>query len=261
MVLLLIGCDPSSPENTITVEMVFVNGGTFQMGDVWDLGQSDEKPVHSVTLDDFYISKYEVSQSFYLEIMGTNPSYFVGDSLPVEQVTWYNAVEFCNKLSDTTGLEEVYTISQLGVTVDFTKNGYRLPTEAEWEYAARSGGGDDQKWSGTNNEDSLGVYAWYSLNSGDATHPVGTKKPNDLNIYDMCGNVGEWCGDWYASYSSESQTNPTGPLVGDYFYRTTRGKSWSNISTAYRCRVSYRGWSHPAYVANYCGIRLARNGD
>ncbi|NLA39788.1 MAG: SUMF1/EgtB/PvdO family nonheme iron enzyme, partial [Methanomicrobiales archaeon] len=193
------------------IKEVFVQGGSFRMGDVWGGGFDGEKPIHNVTLSSFYIGKYEVTQALYKEIMGNNPSYFKGDNLPVVGVTWYNAVEFCNKLSEKAGLQKVYTISGTSVRADFTKSGYRLPTEAEWEYAARSGGREDRKWSGTNTEGELGNYAWYDSNSGNKTHPVGTKKANDLGIYDMSGNVYEWCWDWKGNYSSFSQTNPTGP--------------------------------------------------
>ena len=238
------------------IEEVFVEGGSFRMGDVWGGGDSDEKPVRSVTLRSFYIAKHEVTQALYKEIMGTNPSYFKGDNLPVERVTWYNAVEFCNKLSEKVGLQKVYKINGTNVTADFTKNGYRLPTEAEWEYAARSGGRNDRKWSGTNTESELGNYAWYDKNSGSKTHPVGTKQPNDLGIYDMSGNVWEWCWDWKGSYSSSSQTNPTGSSTGSY--RVERGGSWSDIAGG--CRSAVRYSDTPTGSSYDLGLRLARNG-
>jgi len=239
------------------IEEVLVPGGSFRMGDVWGGGESDEKPVRSVTLRSFYIAKHEVTQALYHEIMGTNPSYFKGDNLPVERVTWYNAVDYCNKLSEKADLQKVYTISGTNVTADFTKNGYRLLTEAEWEYAARSCGRDDRKWSGTNTESELGNYAWYDSNSGSKTHPVGTKKPNDLGIYDMSGNVWEWCWDWYDDYSSSSQTNPTGPSTGSS--RVVRGGRW--YSHANFCRTADRSYPTPSYSYYNLGFRLARNGD
>jgi len=246
------------------IEEVLVPGGSFRMGDVWGVGESDEKPVRSVTLRSFYIAKHEVTQALYHEIMGTNPSYFKGNNLPVDQVTWYNAVEFCNKLSEKRGLQKVYTmrkvysINTTTVSADFTKNGYRLPTEAEWEYAARSGGRNDRMWSGTNTESELGNYAWYDSNSGSKTHPVGTKQPNDLGIYDMSGNVWEWCWDKhkvnYRVFSS--RINPIGTSKGSF--RVTRGGS--NVGANY-CRTTNRGKSKPSFGSNLLGFRLARNGD
>ena len=266
LLIIFYSCDRPLYINPYDPEfMVFVEGGTFRMGDVWGGGYSNELPVHDVTISSFYIGKYEVTQVLYQEIMGNNPSYFRGDNLPVEKVTWYNAVEFCNKLSEKDGLEKVYTISGTDVTADFTKNGYRLPTEAEWEYAARSGGRDDRKWSGTNTESELGDYAWYYDNSCSlgSSHPdygtndVGTKLANDLGIYDMSGNVWEWCWDWYGSYSSSSQTNPTGPTTGSR--RVTRGGRWRGH--AFYCRTAYRDNYTPSYSYDHLGFRLARNGD
>ena len=265
VMLLFSACDIFKPKLEEHVEMILVKGGTFRMGDVWGDGHSRELPVHDITLSSFYIGKYEVTQKLYREIMGNNPSYFIGDSLPVEHVSWYDAVAFCNALSDTTGLEAVYTIDSLSVTADFTKNGYRLPTEAEWEYAARSRGRDDRKYSGTNTESELGNYAWYYDNSHNlgSSHPnygtndVGTKLANDLGIYDMSGNVWEWCWDWYGAYSSSSQTNPTGPSTG--ISRLRRGGSWYYYG--YYCSVAYRADRAPLARDYVLGFRLARNGD
>jgi formylglycine-generating enzyme len=264
-ILLFSACDIFKPKLEEHVEMILMEGGTFSMGDVWGDGYTDELPVHDVTLSSFYIGKYQVTQKLYQEVMGNNPSYFIGDSLPVERVSWYDAVAFCNALSDTTGLEAVYTIDSLIVTADFTKNGYRLPTEAEWEYAARSGGRDDRKWSGTNTESDLGDYAWYRDNSYSlgsdhpnyGTNEVGTKLSNELGIYDMSGNVIEWCWDWYGDYTSSSQTNPTGPSTGSY--RVRRGGSWYDYSGY--CRTADRYSSTPAYSYSYLGFRLARNAE
>lgn len=182
------------------IEMVYVKGGTFQMGG----GAYDEKPVHSVTLDDFYIGKYEVTQEQWRAVMGSNPSHFIGDNLPVENVSWDDVQEFIKKLNSITG------------------NTYRLPTEAEWEYAARGGNKrKGYKYSGSNKIEDV---AWFDENSGSKTHLVGTKRPNELGIYDMSGNVYEWCQDWYGSYSSSLQKNPQGPSSGSY--RVLRGGSW-----------------------------------
>jgi len=239
---------------------VLVEGGTFQMGST--NGDSDEEPVHSVTLSDFYISKYEVTQAEWIEVMGNNPSYFEGDNNPVENISWYDAVDFCNKKSVKDGLEPVYSGSGNDTNCDFSKNGYRLPTESEWEYAAR--GGKNSKgytYSGSNNIDEV---AEYEGNNDKSTKAVGGKKPNELGIYDMSGNVWEWCWDWYGDYSSLAQTDPVGPTSGSY--RVYRGGSWGSSAT--NCRVASRNYSYPTYsyygptFSNISiGFRLARSSN
>ena len=218
------------------IEMVYVAGGTFTMGATAEQGSdaySDEKPTHSVTVSDFYIGKYEVTQAQWKAIMGSNPSYFKGDNLPVENVSWDDIQEFIRKLNAQTGKR------------------FRLPTEAEWEYAARGGNkSKGYKYSGSDNVDDV---AWYYDNSSRKTHPVGQKSPNELGIYDMTGNVCEWCQDWYGSYSSSSQTNPTGPSSGSI--RVLRGGSW--YSHAGTCRVSNRYSDSSDYRGSYNGFRLA----
>ncbi|MBQ7238672.1 MAG: formylglycine-generating enzyme family protein [Bacteroidales bacterium] len=215
--------------------MVTVEGGTFTMGATSEQGSdadSDEKPAHSVTLSDYSIGQTEVTQALWKAVMGSNPSYFVGDDLPVEEVTWNDCQEFVRKLNQLTGKT------------------FRLPTEAEWEYAARGGcKSKGYKYSGSN---TLGDVAWYTDNSGSKTHEVATKLPNELELYDMIGNVMEWCQDWYGSYSSNAQTNPAGPSSG--LYRVFRGGSW-NIKARY-CRVSYRNCYTPGDRDNYLGLRL-----
>ena len=213
---------------------VFVKGGTFQMGDEDDDEEDDEKPIHSVTLSDFYIGKYVVTQKEWKEIMGSNPSYFKGDDLPVEQVNWDDIQVFLARLNSNTD-----------------KN-YRLPTEAEWEYAARGGSQTvNYKYSGSNN---FNVVAWFEENSGEKTHPVGRKQPNELGIYDMTGNVWEWCNDWYdENYYSESPSkNPQGPESGSY--RVRRGGSWDD-SASY-CRAVYRNNFTPDGRRKLMGFRL-----
>jgi sulfatase modifying factor 1 len=217
------------------IEMVFVKGGTFNMGS--NDGESVAKLTHQVTLSDFYIGKCEVTQKQWQDIMGSNPSNFKNcDNCPVEQVSWYDVQEFIKKLNEKTG-----------------KN-YRLPTEAEWEYAARGGASASSatatKYSGSNNLDEV---AWYDGNSGNKTHPVGQKKPNELGIYDMSGNVWEWCNDWYGKYSNDSQTNPQGASSSSF--RVLRGGSWLRNDGDYR--VSSRGSSMPIYRKSHRGFRLA----
>ena len=215
------------------MKQIFVQGGTFQMGS--DNGDYDEEPIHSVTLDDFYIGKYQVTQREWQDIMGNNPSHSIGDNLPVENVTWNDVQEFIEKLNTKTGLN------------------YRLPTEEEWEYASK--GGEKSKGYGYSGSDNLDEVAWNYSNSNNKTHPVGTKKPNELGIYDMTGNVWEWCNDWYESYSSNSQTNPRGASSGSY--RVFRGGSWRSI--AKYCRVAIRYHSRPDYSYNFLGFRLLRS--
>jgi len=243
--------------NQYGVEEIYVYGGTFRMGDIWGDGEDDEKAIYRATISDYYISKYEITQRLYKKIMNENPSYFIGEKYPVEQVTWHDAIMFCNTLSEIVGLQKVYTISGTNVTADFTKNGFRLPTEAEWEYAARSRGSEDQKWSGTDNINLLTNYAWYDSNSGNKTHPVGTKQPNDLGIYDMSGNVWEWCWDYSWNYPSIAEKNPRGPSTG--FQRITRGGSWDYIE--FHCRTANRSYHFPSRSRKNLGFRIVRNGE
>ncbi len=212
--------------NGATIEMVAIKGGTFQMG------SSDDGPIHAVTLSDFTIGKTEVTQAQWVAVMGSNPSSFKGDNLPVEQVSWDDVQVFLGKLNAKTGKT------------------YRLPTEAEWEYAA--GGGVGQKWAGTNDENSLGEYAWYMANYNRTTHAVGTKQPNQFGLYDMSGNVKEWCSDWYSSYSSSPQNNPKGASSG--VMRVLRGGCWDDI--AGHCSVSSRYTDGPGHGYLRQGFRL-----
>jgi len=251
------------------IEMVQVPGGSFQIGkELGTAGGSDVTPIHTVTLTGFKMGKYPITQAQYWVVMGTNPSRFTASlDCPVENVTWYDAVEFCNKLSVKEGLQPVYTISgrtpaagypitNATVTADWGKNGYRLPTEAEWEYAAKGGNPGAAGWvgytySGSNNADDV---AWYVGNSGGRTHEVGQKRPNRLGLYDMSGNVLEWCWDWNADYPSGAQTNPVGASSG--FYRVRRGGSWdySAGNTRSACRFS----DYPNYRYSDIGFRLVR---
>jgi formylglycine-generating enzyme required for sulfatase activity len=216
----------------VSFDMAAIMGGTFQMGSEDD--ESQEKPVHSVTVSDFYICKTEVTQSLWQAVMDNNPSYFKGDGLPVERVSWDDAQDFIKKLNHLTG-----------------KN-YRLPTEAEWEYAAGCGAIDRTKYAGTSNESNLENYAWYSSNSDSKTQPVGQKQPNGLGLYDMSGNVLEWCSDWYSSYCRDNQTNPQGPSTGSY--RVARGGDWLAFSTY--SRVTHRDYHTPDYCSSILGFRM-----
>lgn len=221
---------------SVSFRMIRVQGGTFTMGATSEQGSDAydwEKPVHRVTLGGYYIGETEVTQALWTAVMGRNPSYFKGDNLPVEEVSWEACQEFIRKLNQMTG-----------------KN-FRLPTEAEWEYAARGGNKScGYKYSGSNY---FGAVAWYEKNSGGRTHDVGTKSPNELGIYDMSGNVFEWCSDWYGEYSSSSQINPQGPKSG--VYPVYRGGSW--ISHARHCRISQRGYNWFAdRNSRFIGLRL-----
>ena len=220
--------------NGVSFVMKRVAGGTFQMGsddsEAWD----DEKPVHSVTVSTFYMGETEVTQALWKAVMGSNPSYFKGDNLPVESVSWNDCQEFIRKLNSLTG------------------KSFRLPTEAEWEYAARGGNrSNGTKYAGSG---SIGSVAWYDDNSGSKTHPVKGKSPNELGLYDMSGNVWEWCGDWYGGsyYSNSPSSNPKGPSTGSN--RVLRGGSWNN--NAGNCRVSIRIINTPDYRYGSFGFRL-----
>jgi formylglycine-generating enzyme required for sulfatase activity len=258
------------------IKMIFVKGGTFEMGCTPEQGNncsSDEKPVRQVTVNDFYIGKYEVTQAEWETVMNSNPSYFtlepshwktmkifmtgvnklnktnyavpteaewnrasVIDGLPVEQVNWSDVQEFIRRLNEMTGKR------------------YRLPTEAEWEYAARGGAASrGYKYSGS---DEAGDVAWYGNNSGGKTHLAGTKKPNELGIHDMCGNVNEWTGDRYGDYGGSPQTNPEGGVSGDEI--VFRGGGWNAGSQLVRVTIRFR---RPFYITgdSSLGLRLARN--
>ncbi len=232
---------PDNDENPFgePFKMVYVRGGTFTMGATSEQGSdaySQENPAHTVTVPSFRMSNIEVTQGLWKAIMGTNPSNFTGNlRMPVENVSWAECQEFIARLNERTG-----------------KN-YRLPTEAEWEYAARGGvKTKGYKYSGSN---TIGNVAWYSGNSGSTTHVVGTKSPNELGIYDMSGNVFEWCQDWYGSYTDGMQTDPTGPETGTL--RVRRGGGWSSAARA--SRVSYRTGTSPTVRSNIYGLRLAQD--
>ena len=204
--------------NGISFKMIYVQGGTFTMGCTSRSCSKKEIPSHQVALGDFYIGETEVTQALWKAVVGSNRSNFKGDNLPVEQVSWNDCQEFIRKLNALTGKT------------------FRLPTEAQWEYAARGGNKSRQyEYAGSNNIDDV---AWYSVNSSSATHPVKGKQANELGLYDMSGNVFEWCVDWYGSYNSYSQTNPEGPSSGSS--RVLRGGGWCEDCQYFFCRVSNR---------------------
>ena len=239
-----------------------VNGVSFTMKPIAAvqgavLGDNSQKynKEHSVSLSAYYIGQTEVTQELWRAVMGSNPSRFT-DSVknPVEQVSWYDCIEFCNELTAEIMGEEhcVYTIRGSSVTADFSQKGFRLPTEAEWEYAAMDG--RYHTYAGTNNEASLKDYAWYDANSGDKTHEVGTKQANKYGIYDMSGNVQEWCWDWYSSGTPTSgQSDPKGAASGDV--RVVRGGSWDRIAGV--AARAYRDFYGPVYRGLNLGLRVA----
>ena len=221
--------------NGVQFTMMPVEAGTFTMGATPEMKDpfDKEKPTHQVTLtNNYYIGQTEVTQALWTVVMGSNPSFYKGDNRPVETVSWHDCQQFITKLNSLTG------------------QNFRLPTEAEWEYAARGGKkSQGYQYSGSNNLDEV---AWYFDNSSFQTHDVATKRPNELGIYDMSGNVYEWCQDWYGSYSSDAQTNPTGPMSGSG--RVRHGGVWCSIARF--CRSSYRFNYAPDRADDTLGLRL-----
>ncbi|HQO08549.1 MAG TPA: formylglycine-generating enzyme family protein [Clostridiales bacterium] len=214
-------------------DYIFVEGGTFQMGN--NNGYEEERPVHNVNVNDFYICKTEVTQALWRIVMGTTPSNFIGDDLPVENVSWNDAVEFCKRLSRKESAV------------------YRLPTEAEWEYAARGGKlSKGNEFPGISRFNDL---AWWAANSGSKTNPAGKKKPNELGIYDMNGNVYEWCSDYYRSYNNSNSADPTGS--GTDSSRVMRGGSWTAQIPS--CTVTSRNYGNPDLRTNAIGFRVVRD--
>ncbi len=253
------GDEPVNPEepvtetftvNGVTFTMVAVEGGTFTMGATAEQGTNvydKEKPTHEVTLSSYCIGQTQVTQALWQAVMGNNPSSFNGGNYgtnlqrPVDNVSWDDCQTFITKLNQMTGKT------------------FRLPTEAEWEFAARGGNlSQGYKYAGSNNVDDV-AWHWDNIpsqtegNAGYGTQTVATKAPNELGLYDMSGNVFEWCQDWYGSYSGEAQTNPVGPSSGTY--RVLRGSSWE--FNFWYCRVSNRDFDVPSYAFNFFGLRLA----
>jgi formylglycine-generating enzyme required for sulfatase activity len=262
--LLLLSCGSgTSPEPAPSRPsgMKYIPGGTFQMGQV-----GVAEPIHSITVSPFYMDSTELTQADYLALMGVNPSYFTGDlNRPVESVSWFDAALYCNKRSKQGGLDTAYrydaklvyagttTCSLLtNLQVDMTKNGYRLPTEAEWEYTCRAGTTTRCFWG--DDSSAGGSYAWDYANSNSTTHPAATKLPNAWGLYDMAGNVWEWCNDWYDTYQSGAQTDPQGAANGSF--RVLRGGSWYNdLSGVGDLRSACRGGSSPDGCGDGYGFR------
>ncbi len=224
--------------NDVSFKMIEVKGGTFDMGATAEQGDDameNENPVHCVTLSDYYMGEMEVTQELWQTVMGENPShgYGVGSNYPVYYVSWDDCQVFISKLNQLTG------------------RNFKLPTEAQWEYAARGGdASNDYKYAGGN---SVGNVAWYKDNSGDQSQLIAQKQANELGLYDMSGNVYEWCGDWFGDYTVSTQTNPRGPAEGTY--RVMRGGSWFGFDR--NLRVSYRSYNTPDIRDSYIGLRLA----
>lgn len=273
------------------IEMILVKAGNFTIGarerdiDFYNEEQKNagsaygpkkmenvEIPCHRINISrDFYIGKYEVTQELWLEITGYNPSQnsYKGDRKPVEYISWYDAIEFCNTLSYMEGLTLYYNIDRTQknpnsydfyddlkyiVTINPDADGYRLPTEAQWEYAARGGHkASDTLYSGS---DSIRDVAWFSKAGGPSSHEVGLKEPNELGIYDMSGNVKEWCWDWMSYYTEDDKTDPLGPDSGKV--RSMRGGSFVNRENG--VRVAYRNWASAHAKYRDLGIRLVLPG-
>ena len=223
--------------NGVQFKMVYVDGGTFVMGatEQDDEAWGDEKPQHKVTLDDYYIAETQVTQALWQAVMGDNPSHWKGDNLPVETISWDDCQEFIKKLNQLTGKT------------------FALPTEAQWEFAARGGNlSKGYKYAGSDNLDEV---AWFGDNSNRQTHTVAQKKSNELGLYDMSGNVWEWCNDWYdyTYYELSPECNPQGPTSG--VNRVLRGGCWDGV--ARRCRVLSRDFSDFDYRNDGSGMRLS----
>ena len=251
--MIQLGCQvraqsPKTITNSIGMKLVLIPKGTFQMGSpIEEAGADDDEEQHQVTISkDYYLGVTEVTQGQYEKVMGTNPSYFQkrvirkSDSsmYPVEQVSWEDAVEFCKRLSD---LPEEKAAGRV----------YRLPTEAEWEYACRAG--SKTAYSFGEGSKSLGDYAWFDGNSNNQTHPVGEKKANAWGLYDMHGNVWEWCSDWYGDYPKGAVSDPVGPREGSD--RVGRGGCWRDVAAF--CRSAFRYSLDPTYRTGDYGFRLA----
>ncbi len=252
--------------DTIPNDMVLISsaGKEFQMGS--NNGDNDERPIHTVKLTyDFYIGKTEVIQIDYTALMDVNPSSCIGDSLPVEQLNWYDAVLYCNALSKKEGFDTVYSYTSITGTpgdsceledlkIDLGKKGYRLPTEAEWEYACRGGTTTEYYWGDSADSATVSNHVWYKKNCNSSSHNVGSKLPNNHGLYDMSGNVFEMCNDWHDPdyYKNSPEEDPEGPVTG--LYRVLRGGSWGSGTWSLRSAIRRGAWPHSRSI--HCGFRL-----
>ena len=266
-----------SAKAQIPGNMVLIETGIFLMGSPSNEPERrvDETP-HRVTINSFYMGKYQVTQKEYQDVMGTNPSNFKGGNLPVETVSWYDAVEYCNTRSEQEGLMPVYTIdndrSYPGIQNEYANvwrvvtwnrnaDGYRLPTEAEWEYACRAGTTTPFNTGyniTTDHANYNGNYPYYFNATGayqECTMEVGSFEPNRWGLYDMHGNVREWCWDWYGDYGGSAQINPTGASLG--FSRVLRGGHWNGDGRG--LRSAYRSYYAPPFKSHSIGFRIVRN--
>jgi formylglycine-generating enzyme required for sulfatase activity len=247
-----------SPQDSAWVmgnlNMVRISAGAFEMGteDRTDAWLMHSRPIREVFVDSFDIGACEVTQAIFSKVMGFNPSLMQGDEhRPVDQVSWFDAALFCNRLSELAGYMPAYDIHNRSCV--FNRNGFRLPTEAEWEYACRAGG--RQRFYSGHSTDDLDRVAWFRLNSNGTTHPVGLKEPNAWGLYDMHGNVWEWCNDWMVSYKQLKKRNPHGPGLGNS--RILRGGGWHYDAEG--CHAAYRQRARPDYKISSVGFRLVRN--
>jgi formylglycine-generating enzyme required for sulfatase activity len=243
-------------------DFILIRGGTFLMGSPSsEAGREKDETRHRVTVGDFTMGKYEVTQREYREMMGANPSQFKGDDLPVENVTWFEAVRYCNARSVREGLTPAYSIRGQTVSRNRNATGYRLPTEAEWEYACRAGTTDPFSTGAnitTDQANYYGTYPYENLPRGEyrqKTVPVRSFEPNPWGLYNVHGNVWEWCWDRYGNYGNGDQTDPAGPSSGAY--RVYRGGGWNDFGR--HLRSAYRAASPPANRAGNLGFRLVRS--
>lgn len=259
----------------LTNDLILINGGTYLMGSPeTEMQRETDEVQHEVTVSDFYIGRYEVTQKEYEDVMGENPSNFEGENLPVENVTWYEAIEYCNKLSEKEGLTPVYTIDGENVSWDRSVNGYRLPTEAEWEYAARAGTTTPFNTENSISDEEANYYGHYPYGIEEnyftqenletepgeyrqTTVEVNSFSPNKWGLYNIHGNVAEWCFDYYGAYDLENTDNPSGSTTGTL--RVNRGGGWNDYAKHLRC--AYRASTTPDQKMSNIGFRVVRNGD
>jgi len=253
-------------QSNAPADFILIRGGTFTMGSpTTELERGNDELQHRVTVSDFCLAKSEVTQREYRTLMGNNPSNSQGDNLPVENVTWFDAIRYCNALSTREGLTPAYTINADNVTWNRNANGYRLPTEAEWEFACRARTTTPFNTGNNINDNQANFYNNYGYNNDASgritggyrqrTLAVNSFSPNQFDLYDMHGNVWEWCWDWYGAYDTAAQTNPTGAQTGTL--RINRGGGWNDFPK--HIRSAYRAATPPNNTSFNIGFRLARN--